>query len=265
MAFADAEAHGLYSALALLRGFAIQLSYRWGLGTIMASADDRAVLLWSPVHRRDADVSARRTMLAMLVAVMSGVILFVLSNMILLIPIGIILRAAGMSPIATAGIRAGIVAVRLFLNLLRALRAYRHDARLLRSLPSPRARRWRLDYMAAVPARAGHGTRLLTDFLRLADDRDAEITLNCEPALIAFYRRHGFRPLDSPVAGQAVMLRSSQSERQANGRRNSVRTARFRTSHDSSRETRQKTRPVKAGSDRPARRTGGSLVRYLSR
>jgi hypothetical protein len=210
MAFAESEAHGLYSALALLRGFAIQLSYRWGLGTVLATDDNRAVLLWSPVRHSHRDMGRLRGTVAMLAGVATGVSLFLLSNIILLTPLSFVLHVLGISTY-TVGIV--VVAVRLLMTFIRACRAYLHDNRLLACLPRSATRRWRLDYVAAFPTGAGRGTRLLTDFLRFADERDAEVTLNCDPDLVAYYRRHGFRRIETPMAGQVLMLRQAKSVR----------------------------------------------------
>lgn len=113
--------------------------------------------------------------------------------------------------------RVTVVGTRLLVTLIRACRAYRHDIRFLSCLPAATGRRWRLDFVA-VPARKGHGSAVLRDFLQLADDHDAEVTLNCEPALVPLYRRHGFRLVESPVQGQEVMLREARSRRRAKDR-----------------------------------------------
>ena len=213
MAFAESEAHGLYSALALLRGFAIQLSYRWGLGTVLATDDNRAVLLWSPVRHSHRDMGHLRGTAAMLAGVLTGVSLFLLSNLLLLTPMSFVLHVLGISAATVRNIGIAVVGVRLLMTLIRACRAYLHDNRLLACLPRSATRRWRLDYVAAFPAGVGRGTRLLTDFLRFADERDAEVTLNCDPDLVAYYRRHGFRRIEAPMAGQVLMLRQAKSVR----------------------------------------------------
>src|SRR5215471_8803238 len=97
MAFAESEAHGLYSALALLRGFAIQLSYRWGLGTVLATQDNKAVLLWSPVRHSHRDMGHLRGTVAMFAGVVTGVSLFLLSNALLLTPLSLLLHVLGIS------------------------------------------------------------------------------------------------------------------------------------------------------------------------
>jgi hypothetical protein len=219
MAFVETEAHGLYSALALLRGFAIQLSYRWGLGTVLADANDCAVLIWSPVRRGHAEVGWLRHAAALVAAVATGISLFLLSNLILLLPLGLLLRLLGVSGDTVGTVSVVVVSVRLLLTFVRACRAYRHDARLLACLPQPMTRRWRLDYVAAMPAGAGHGTRVLADFLRFADEHDAEVTLNCDADLVPYYRRHGFRRIDAPCQGQVLMLRQARSSRRGSPRR----------------------------------------------
>src|SRR3954454_19582674 len=111
LAFAESEAHGLYSAMALVRGFAIQLSYRWGLGTVIAGAGDRAVLLWSPVRHRQADMGLLRTILGVGAAVMTGVSLFVVSNLMMLLPLGVLLHLLNMSGYAARNVVVVVVVV----------------------------------------------------------------------------------------------------------------------------------------------------------
>lgn len=225
MAFAETEAHGLYSALALLRGFAIQLSYRWGLGTVLATEDNRAVLLWSPVRHSHTDMGRLRATVALIAAVVTGVSLFLLSNLLLLTPLGLLLRLLGISAGTVRNVSLAVVAVRLLMTFIRAWRAYVHDTRMLACLPRSATRRWRLDYVAAFPAGAGHGTRLLTDFIRFADERDAEITLHCDPDLQAYYRRHGFRRIEAPMEAHILMLRQARSKRRGSPPRGLLKTA----------------------------------------
>jgi hypothetical protein len=178
LAFAEAETRGLYSAIELLRGFAIQLGYRWALGTVVCTADDKAVLLWTPTSRQDPSLRGARKAWAAVVAVSVGLALFAISNVLLLVPLTLALRALGVSEPAVAVVRLAIVAVRLMVTLVRALRAFRHDLWLSRRLPPTQARRWSLDYMAALPARAGHGSAVLRTFLRQADEAGAEVVLH---------------------------------------------------------------------------------------
>jgi hypothetical protein len=209
-AFAEREARGLHSALALLRGFVLQLSYRWASGTVLAAPGDRAVLLWSAASGHDARIRAGRKALGVLVAVTLGFAMFSLSSLLVILPLGMLLRATGGgSASVVARGRLLLISPRLLLAALRAWQAYRHDARLMSCLPAPVTRRWRLDYLAASPAGTGQGGRLLRDFLRVADDSDAEVALNCEPHLVRFYRPYGFREVAAPLEGQRVMLRPS--------------------------------------------------------
>ena len=218
MAFAETEKYGLYSALGLLRGFAIQLSYRWALGTVVASPGDRAVLLWSPVGHRRASRGVPRVCLAAAAGVATGVSLFLLSNLLLLTPLGFLLHALGISRNTVRDVTVAVVAFRLLMTFARACRAYVHDTRLLACLPPSENHRWRLDYVAAFPAGACYGTRLLQQFLRLADDQDAEITLHCDPDLVPYYRRQGFRRIESATDGQVLMLRQARSARRGSPR-----------------------------------------------
>lgn len=51
---------------------------------------------------------------------------------------------------------------------------------------------WFVPYLAVVPQRRGHGTRLLADLLALADEHVTGLALECVPALVPWYERHGF-------------------------------------------------------------------------
>jgi hypothetical protein len=50
-----------------------------------------------------------------------------------------------------------------------------------------------------------------TEFLQLADAHDAEVSLHCDPSLVKYYRRHGFRVIDASQATPQVMLRQAFS------------------------------------------------------
>jgi GNAT superfamily N-acetyltransferase len=208
IAFADQERFGVYSAIQLFRGFAVQLAYRWTLGTVIATPDDRSVLLWSPATAHDRTLRPARRMCAVLAAVLVGAGLFFLSNLMLFGPLDWSLRHLGLAPGSVRLLHMWLLAARFALALRYAWVAYAHDARFLASLPAATGLRWRLDYMAAVPSGRGHGSHVLAEFLQLADEHGAEVALNCHPQLVAFYRRRGFRETDSPVPGQALMVRA---------------------------------------------------------
>lgn len=217
LGFAEAEAHGLYSALELFRGFAIQIAYRWALGAVVAADGDRAVLMWSPVGPSRSAVEWIRRTVGMVLAVLVGLALFALSNLVLIMPFRLVLGAVGVSTDTVQDVCVGILGVRLLVTLWRALRAYLHDANLQWHTPASRHLQWRLDYMAAVPARRGSGSALLRTFLAAADRQDVEVVLNCQPPLVPFYRRHGFRVARSELNGQQIMTRQPASVRRAAG------------------------------------------------
>jgi hypothetical protein len=212
-AFAPFEVRPLTAAVELFRGLAIQLAYRWPTRQIIAEPHHRAVLLWSvPHHRRPTNYP--RAVLGVTVAVGVGVVLFLASNALLLLPLGVVLRAAGVDPEDVAGIALAIAGLRLSLTMWRALGAYWHHAKLADRLPAPTSTRWRIDYLAAVPARAGHGGRLLDEFLHQADELDVEVVLCCDGRNLPFYRRHGFHLIDGKAkGGQHLMLRQARSAR----------------------------------------------------
>ncbi|BEP14561.1 hypothetical protein acdb102_28720 [Acidothermaceae bacterium B102] len=51
---------------------------------------------------------------------------------------------------------------------------------------------WLLQEICSYPRGRGHGTRLLQEFLRLADEADIPVVLVCPPERMGWYRRHGF-------------------------------------------------------------------------
>jgi hypothetical protein len=216
-AFAPFEERPLTAAVELFRGLAIQLAYRWPTEQILAEPRDRAVLLWSMSH------SPRRThhsreVLGVMAGVVIGIALFAVSNTLLLIPLGAVLRAAGIPGDEIAEIGLALAGIRMLVTLWRAADAYRRHVILARRLPPAATTRWRIDYLAAVPAHAGHGGRLLDQFLAQADTHDAEVVLCCDCRNVPFYRRHGFRLVDGRGrGGQQLMRRQSASIRRCSG------------------------------------------------
>ena len=84
LAFAPFEPRPMLAAVELFRGMALQLSYRWATGGVLAEDSDRAVLLWTdcaPTTRRDLP----REALGVLVSVATGLVLFVACNTLLLV------------------------------------------------------------------------------------------------------------------------------------------------------------------------------------
>jgi hypothetical protein len=191
LAFAPYESRPLLAAAGLFRGMAIQLTYRWAAGRVMAEDSDRAVLLWTvcgPRPRRDAP----REVVAVLVSVATGLVLFLASSALLLLVAGEALEAAGCTAETIGDVRFGIVTFRLTATLWRAVQAYRHDCRLRVELGPQTGRRWRIDLLAASPEGSGHGRGLLRSYLAAADADDAEVVLNCDSRNVSFYRHHGF-------------------------------------------------------------------------
>jgi ribosomal protein S18 acetylase RimI-like enzyme len=214
MAFAPYEARPLVGAVKLFRGTAIQLSYRWATGQLATDPKGRAVLLWSAPSRSGTSRSLCRQLFGVVTATMVGVVLVLVGNGVLLFPLGIALIVMGVavSPVVIAGLC--IVGASLIMTCWRGLLAHRIERELTARLPRPAGVRWRIDCLAAVPARSGHGGRLLDAFLDRADACDAEVVLHCIPLNVAFYRRHGFHVAagDCPD-GQRLMLRRARSPR----------------------------------------------------
>ena len=110
------------------------------------------------------------------------------------------------TPVVVAGLC--LVGAGLIVTCWRGLVAYRIERGLEARLPQPTGLRWRIDCLAAVPARSGHGGRLLDAFLDHADACDAEVVLHCIRENVAFYRRHGFHVATGECPdGQRLMLR----------------------------------------------------------
>jgi len=214
IAFAPYEPRPLLGAVGLFRGIAIQLAYRWPTGQILADRCDRAVLLWSVEFRADWRRSLRRELFGVLAATSVGIALWIVSSSILLVPLGMALWTAGMTASRVGDVEFSVAGTRLFMTLWRAFRAYLNDEALMSRLPSPSTTRWRIDYLAAVPAKSGHGRRLLGEFLDYADKHGAEVVLNCDSRNLSFYRHHGFHQVgvDCP-GGQRLMVRTARSVR----------------------------------------------------
>ena len=215
LAFSPYERHPLVGAVELFRGLAIQLSYRWAAGRVLAGEDDRAVLLWT-VCGGCKRPRASREVLGVLMSVATGIALFLASNTVLLLAVGELMTIAGATAEAVGDVRFGIIAVRLTVTAFRAFQAYRHDSRLMGQLPAQTCIRWRIDYLAASPARAGHGGSLLERYLMLADEQHAEVVLSSDSRNRAFYASHGFQVATEFSSGdQMLLLRPPLSRRRA--------------------------------------------------
>ena len=209
LAFAPFEPRPLLAAADLFRGMAIQLAYRWPTQQAMADEDTHAVLLWSAPA--DSTRSRVRRLLGVIAAVVVGVGQFVVSTWLLLFPFTVLMHVLRVNPNKIVDLQLWFVISRLALTAYRALAAYRFDAVIAARFPSPRGRRLRVDYLAAIPQGRGHGGRLLEHFLSYADEVDAEVVLNCDSRNLSLYRRHGFRVVGAPVRGQHLMARAQRS------------------------------------------------------
>ena len=208
MAFAPYEPQPLIGAARLFTGMAIRLAYRWASGQVIADPSNSAVLLWSSTSRREGRPVPYRELLGILLATSVGIALVVLNNTILLLPLGVLLVVAGIATKWVADILLAVIGIRLLMISWQAFRSYRSEVALSARLPSPSTPRWRIDFLAAVPARSGHGGTLLDAFLRQADERGAEVVLHCQRRNVAFYRKHGFQLLPVECPGdQCQMLR----------------------------------------------------------
>lgn len=218
LAFAPYEARPLLAAGQLFRGMAIQLAHQWGAGRLLADDADRAVLLWSasgPRQRQDA----RQEVLSVAAAVLTGVVLFVASNTLLLLPLAAALQVIGVPAPTILDVQLSVVMVRLAVTLWRAVYAYLHHRRLMAQLPVQVGPRWGLELLAASPQGRGHGRHLLQRFLDGADRADAEVVLHCDMRNVAFYRHHGFRIVtDVDQGDQLLMVRPSGSVRRHRAR-----------------------------------------------
>ncbi len=209
MAFAPYEPLPLLGAARLFSGMAIELVYRWASGQLWADPDSKAVLLYSQTTRVEDRRQSLREIIAVVCATVVGTVLVSLANTVLLLPLGVILVASGVPARWVTDILLGIIGVRLVVIGWRATRAYQSERSLAARLPRASGLRWRIDFLAAVPARSGHGGHLLDAFLREADKRRAEVVLHCEARNIGFYRKHGFRVLLADCPGrQHLMARS---------------------------------------------------------
>ena len=196
----------------LFRGLSIQLAYRWATGQVMADPGNRAVLLWSTTH----DTEDRRRLwpkfLGLVVATGVGFVLLCVSSAILLVPLGLVLRAARVDLEVVVTVVFTIIGARWLGTCWRAIRTYRDENALMRPESNPLGLTWRLVYLADLPAREGHGGRLLDQFVAQADRRCAKIVLHCDQRNVPFYRRHGVRQIDQGGRNdQRVMIRKARS------------------------------------------------------
>jgi hypothetical protein len=53
---------------------------------------------------------------------------------------------------------------------------------------------WYLAWLSAWPRRRSHGSEVLTEVCRRADERRVGVTLHCAPSLASWYRQFGFLP-----------------------------------------------------------------------
>jgi GNAT superfamily N-acetyltransferase len=209
IAFAQFEDRPILGALELFRGFVLQVAFRWATRCIAVDESNRAVLLWSVVS------SPRRSglgnqLLGLMAAAFVGLLMVAFTGVIAMALAGSVLLLLGLDVRLVIGLVLAFVTVRWVMTCFRAVQAYRSEAALEAVLPSPHEHRWRIDFLAAIPARSGHGGRLLRRFLEHADRCGAEVVLHCERDLVGFYRRHGFSDFGGGQGGdQRVMLRKA--------------------------------------------------------
>ena len=195
MALSRGERRELLQVAQFVRGLAIQITYRLVTGEMLAEPG-RATLLFSRLDRpRPHPV---RLLLAVLAATVVGLILFLVSNALLLLPLSLILHAVGAGPDVIGWVALGIAAVRLTWTASRAVKTYRLERRREKAMVAVGGRpRWRLDLMGSTPPGAGHGSRLLREFVRQSDAAGATVYLVTEPHNRPFYRRAGFHAITS--------------------------------------------------------------------
>ena len=215
----DGEQRLALKTVELCRGYAIQASFRWVSGQILI-LPNKAVLLWSDLPSDGRKMTARsltRTLLATAFATLVGVVLVVISNAILMLPVGLALKALGGSASLIALVAISITGFRLALTGWRASQAYALERRretLMSSGPGPARRR--IDLMGARDRGKGHGGLLLDHFVRECDEVGATIFLVTEPHNERFYRRHGLRRLSVatlPAIKGMVLMRRERPQR----------------------------------------------------
>ncbi|MDX6285129.1 MAG: hypothetical protein QOG53_614 [Frankiales bacterium] len=192
LAFASFEANPVQGTVRLFRGFAIQLAYRWGSHQVVTD-DDHAVLMWSRLTAKWDCRRFARELQGVATAVAVGVGMAVLSTAIVAVALREVLTVAGANAVTRLWVIVAVVAYRFVLTLYGAWQALRLDVKRMRLLDDPVGEYWRIDYLAAQPLGAGHGSRLLAQFLAEADAADASICLVTDPRNRDFYRRNGFR------------------------------------------------------------------------
>lgn len=199
----------------LVRGLAIQVTYRFCTGELLATPG-RATLLYTRLDRPRAH--PLRSLIGVLAATGVGLTLFLLSNTLLLLPVSLLLRLDGADSETISTVALAVAGVRLTWTATRALRSYALERRRERFLPRLGDQpRWRLDLMGSTPAGAGHGAALLRELVTRADAAGATVYLLTEPHNRAFYRRGGFHPVtdvpDRSFTGMLLMRRVAPQAR----------------------------------------------------
>jgi hypothetical protein len=189
LAFAGEERLPLVALARLLRGMAIQVAYRWPLGQI--ELGNGAVLLWS--SRPSGRSRWNNQLAAVTAAVAVGVVLFVVSNLIVLLPLRLGMSLCAVTRPTRALICLLVVLTRLTLMAVHAVHAALLDRHRFRHVTGGRPDQRQIDYLAAIPAGRGNGGRLLAEFTRRCDDDGVHAVLVSAPRHFAFYRAHGFR------------------------------------------------------------------------
>lgn len=214
MALSRGERREALQIAQFVRGLAIQISLRAATGECMV-AGSNATLLYSRLDKPRTHPA--RTAVAMLTATVVGVTFFFVSNSLLIVPVVLLLHAAGATADAVEDVILVITAGRLGWTASRAVKTYalerRRQAFLGRVSNQPR---WRLDLMGATPPGRGHGTALLKEFVARSDAAGATVYLVTEPRNRAFYRRNGFHAVntdESAFRGMVLMRRVAPGAR----------------------------------------------------
>lgn len=206
LAFALEDPESPLAVALLCRGRLVQLVQRWASRQLLADDRDRAVLLW---YVERGQVPWRRRLAGAGAGVVAGALGFMTAGLVVASVVHAISRLLGATVEEGVASGAGVFLVRLSALAWWAVRAFRTTRTFERCLPpTTDAPRWWLDYVAAVPARRGHGSALVRRFLALADEQGAEVALRCRPPLVPYYRRFGFEQVTAHVvAPHCVMLR----------------------------------------------------------
>jgi hypothetical protein len=198
--------HEALEVAQLFRGLAIQVALRWCLGELLV-VPSRSALVYSQLDAPAGLTRAGRTVAGVGLGTVVGLALFGLSNLLLLMPLVTLLLAVGFSHAQVLPAFVVIPSVRLGWTAWRAAVAYRVEraraGAMVRVGSSPR---WRLDLMGSAHPRQGDGLRLVRAFTQRSDAAGATVYLVCQPNNREFYRRAGFRVVETSGRAYDGML-----------------------------------------------------------